>query len=57
VTWRDEVRPIIAKVLQETDGQDEKTIRKALREAYPYGLRENHPYKIWLSEIARQRKK
>ena len=47
-------RPIIHRVLQETKGQDEKAIRKALREAYPWGERSMHPYKIWISEIAVQ---
>jgi hypothetical protein len=54
-TWRDSARPIIAKVLRETKGQDEKVIKKALRDAYPWGQRAMHPYKIWLDEIRRQR--
>ena len=53
-TWRDIAKPIIAEVLAENKGKDEDTIRKALREAYPYGERKYHPYKIWLSEIKRQ---
>ena len=55
-TWRDSCAVIIAKVLLETKGQDEKAIRKALFEAYPFGERKYHPYKIWLSEIKVQRK-
>jgi hypothetical protein len=54
-TWREGCRPIIEKVLKDTKGQDEKEIRKALKEAYPYGTRKYHPYKIWLDEIKRQR--
>ena len=53
--WRDHCAPIINRVLKETAGQDEKAIQKALRDAYPYGAFENHPYKIWRSEIHRQR--
>ena len=53
--WRKEAAPIIARVLKETAGQDEKAIRKALRDAYPFGAREHHPYKIWCDEIRRQR--
>jgi hypothetical protein len=41
--------------LSETVGKDEKEIRKALHDAYPFGPREYHPYKIWLDEIKRQR--
>ena len=55
-TWRDCARPIINKILEDNAGADEKTIRKALRDAYPFGQREMHPYKIWLDEIKVQRK-
>jgi hypothetical protein len=50
-TWRDAARPIIRQVLAANKGKDEKEIRKALREAYPFGARQYHPYKIWLDEI------
>ncbi len=53
--WRRESAPIIAKVLEETRGKDEKEIKKALHDAYPFGERQYHPYKIWLDEIRRQR--
>lgn len=54
-TWREHAAPIIAKVLKDTKGKTDKEIRKALREAYPYGQREYHPYKIWCDEIRAQR--
>lgn len=54
-TWRDHARPIIAAVLKETAGKPEVDIRKALKDAYPFGMREYHPYKIWLDEIKVQR--
>ena len=53
--WRNRARPIIARVLAETEGRPESEIRAALRDAYPFGPRSHHPYKIWLSEIKRQR--
>ena len=53
--WRKHCAPIIRRVLEETRGQDEREIRRALRDAYPYGERRMHPYKIWCSEIKRQR--
>lgn len=49
--WRNKSRKIIHRVLEDTKGQDAKAIRKALRDAYPFGERAMHPYKIWLSEI------
>jgi hypothetical protein len=57
MSWRDSARPIIARVLSETAGKPEAEIRKALFDAYPYGPRKYHPYKIWLHEIAVQRGK
>lgn len=57
MAWRDYAAPIIAKVLKETHGQPEKVIRAALKEAYPFGERKYHPYKIWLDEIKVQRGK
>ncbi len=50
-TWRDSARPIIAKVIKENRGMPETVIKKALFEAYPFGERRMHPYKIWLDEI------
>lgn len=55
--WRRRAAPIVAQILRETKGQSEEKIRKALREAYPFGERRYHPYKIWLDEIQRQRGK
>ncbi len=56
-TWRDSVKPIIHSVLERTKGMSESEIRKALFEAYPFGERKYHPYKIWLDEIKVQRGK
>lgn len=56
MTWREKCSPIIHRVLEQTKGQPEKDIQAALRKAYPFGERLNHPYKIWLSEIKKQRK-
>lgn len=55
-TWRDIARPIIAEVLEKTKGQGEPEIKKALHDAYPFGPRKMHPYKIWCDEIKVQRK-
>jgi len=55
MTWREHARPIIAKTLRDNKGKSEKEIRKALRDAYPYGQRKHHPYKIWCDEIKVQR--
>jgi hypothetical protein len=53
MSWRETARPIISKILNEHT--DEAAIKKALFDAYPFGERRYHPYKIWLDEIRRQR--
>jgi hypothetical protein len=52
--WRKKSAPIIAKILREYPERDADQER-ALREAYPFGVRNYHPYKVWLDEIKKQR--
>ena len=54
MTRRDKARPIIAGVIRDVGTSDMKRLREALRDAFPWGPREHHPYKIWLSEIRYQ---
>jgi hypothetical protein len=56
MSWRSLAAPIITRVLEETKGQPEPVIRKALTDAYPFHERRMYPYKVWLDEINRQRK-
>lgn len=51
LTWREYSIPIIQRVLVETFGQPEAEVRKALHDAYPFGERAHHPYKIWCDEV------
>jgi hypothetical protein len=51
MTWRDHCRPIIARIIAEVGTEDRKSLRDALRAAYPYGVRRYHPYRIWCHEI------
>lgn len=53
-TWREYCAPIIHRVITEVGTADEPKLRAALREAYPFGERKHHPYKIWLDEVHRQ---
>jgi hypothetical protein len=52
--WRKVATPIIRRVLIEHRFEDTRECRKALREAYPFGLKEHHPYKVWRDEVRRQ---
>lgn len=49
--WRTHARKVIQQVLAENKGKTEKEISKAISEAYPFGQRRYHPYKIWLDEV------
>ena len=53
-TWRDSAAPLIAAVIQRVGRKDMSALRKALRDAYPWGCRRMHPYKVWCAEVRRQ---
>lgn len=55
-TIRDHLRPQIAEVLARCEGLTLAETRKALREAWRYGPRKYHPYRIWLDEVRIQLK-
>lgn len=55
--WRAKAEPIIAGIIVEVGTDDPAKLRKAIRSAYPFGARKNHPYKIWCSEVRRQLEK
>jgi hypothetical protein len=52
--WRQQAAPIIERVIREIGMDDMKKLRKALHDAYPFGERKYHPYKIWCAEVKRQ---
>jgi len=54
VRWRDSIAPMVAEVIARVGKYNDKELRKALREAYPYGQRTMWPYKVWCSEVRRQ---
>ena len=54
MSWRQYSAPIIKRVIEQCGTEDMKLLRKKLHEAYPFGERKYHPYKIWCDEIRRQ---
>lgn len=52
--WRAIAQDVIREVIAKVGREDEKALRKAIRDAYPFGARSNHPYKIWCDEVRRQ---
>jgi hypothetical protein len=53
-TWREKAAPIVAKVIADTRGKPDAEVMQAIRDAYPFGQRAMHPYKIWCDEVAIQ---
>jgi hypothetical protein len=53
-TWRDHARRVIAQVIADVGRDDPGRLKRALFDAYPFGERQYHPYRIWLDEIKRQ---
>ena len=53
-TWRQIAAPIIAGIISKVGTSDMKKLRAALRDAYPFGERQYHSYKIWCDEVRRQ---
>lgn len=51
--WRMYARQVIRRVREENPGLEDKALRRKVSEAYPFGERAMHPYKIWLDEVAR----
>lgn len=52
--WRSIAAPIIRQVIEEVGRNDARALRKALLDAYPFGTKRYHPYRIWRDEIRRQ---
>lgn len=51
MAWRDYTNRVIKEVFEKHNPETEEEAKKLLREAYPFGERAMHPYKIWLSAV------
>lgn len=54
MSWRSKAAWLVGRVIAKHKERPIPEIRRALRDAYPWGLRRNYPYRIWLSECHRQ---
>lgn len=52
--WRGIARQTVSRVLSECGACPEPALKKALRAAYPFGVRCYHPYRIWCDEVKKQ---
>jgi len=52
--WRDMAIPIIRHVIATVGTSDDRALQQALREAYPWGEKRMHPYRVWRDEVRRQ---
>lgn len=53
-TWRDYARSVITEVIAQNEDKPIAELRKLISKEYPFGERNYHPYKIWLSEVKNQ---
>lgn len=51
--WREYSAQVIARVVADNPGLPEPELRKKISAAYPFGQRQHHPYKMWLSAVNR----
>jgi len=51
MTWREKATTVIGRVQKENPEAAGEDLRKLLSAAYPFGLRQHHPYKVWLKEV------
>lgn len=49
--WRNIARRVIQQVISENPGCTGDDLRRLVSEAYPFGQRAMHPYKVWLSAV------
>jgi len=49
--WRLKSREVIAGALKANPGTAMPELKKRMSAAYPFGMREYTPYKIWLQEV------
>ena len=54
MSWRERARITISREFEANPDLDHDAMKKALSEAYPFGGRENWPYKTWCDECRRQ---
>ena len=52
-SWGDRARRVIVQVLSDNPDLSGPELKKKLSQAYPFGEREYHPYKVWLREVGR----
>lgn len=50
-TWRDIASPVIEAVIKANKELPAKELKNKISEAYPFGERQYHPYKVWLDEV------
>lgn len=55
MTWRDQIRPLVAEIIAQVGINDEKKLRRALLDERPVWVRTtSHMSKIWRDEVRRQ---
>lgn len=53
-TWRQQAQAAIAKALEDVTSTAPDELRRILFDAYPFGVRQYHPYKIWCDAVNKE---
>lgn len=51
--WTAQARLVIREVLKANPDDPPESLKRKLRDAYPFGPRLYHPYRTWLREVRR----
>ena len=52
-SWEEESTHVIRNVLKDYENRPEAELKRALKDAYPFGERKHWPYKIWCDCVKR----
>ncbi len=53
MTWRSKSAEVLRGLVSQVKHLAPEDARRVISQAYPFGPRSNHPYKIWLDECHR----
>lgn len=51
MTWREKARSVLVELRPKVDKSNLGEARRLVFDAYPFGRRQNTPYKIWCQEV------
>ena len=50
-SWRDHANSVLAALWEQAAEESRAPTKQEIYDAYPYGMREYTPYKVWLEQV------